>query len=138
MVQHRDFFTVSGVLLRSRLAFNADDSSYVFKILIGKVLVISLCSEKKQGSPSDIITFKETNRHLKIASYHHTRREPPSPSPPETPASARPQHESARQLGHWATASRDGGARCVSPAAELDHYCNCQYTTHYKLYHAWL
>ena len=61
----------------------------MFKILIGKV-----CSENKQGSPaSDVLGTL-------VASYHHTRRDPPSPSPPETPESAwQQQHESARRLG---------------------------------------
>ena len=69
-VQHRDFCTVSIAFPAcSHLAFKANDSSYVFKILIG----------------------------------------------------------SARRLGQPRPAATE--ERNV-PAAELDYYCNCQYTTH--------
>ena len=58
-MQRRDFLTVSGILLRSRLAFNANDSSYVFKILGSSDKPVFW---EKQGSPSDIITLAQRNK----------------------------------------------------------------------------
>ena len=55
-VQHSDFVPPVAFPVRSRLAFKANDSSYVFKILIGKVVAKRpVSSENKQGSPSDVV-----------------------------------------------------------------------------------